>query len=74
MLDGIILEKLGIPTAVINTEPFIVSSKAMAVAQGIPDYPFVIIPHPIASAPLNVLQEWVDTIVEDVEGILLNGE
>jgi hypothetical protein len=74
LLDGIILEKHGVPTAVISTEPFIASSKAMAVAQGIPDYPFVTIPHPIAATEKDVLYKWVDKIVNDVERILVNGE
>lgn len=67
------MEKLGVPTAVINTEPFVASSKAMAVAQGIPDYPFVVIPHPIAATEKNRLQNWAEDIVEEIVDILLNG-
>lgn len=68
------MEKLNVPTAVIITEPFIASSKAMAVAQGIPDYPFVTIPHPIAATEKHVLFDWVDNILGEVEAILLAGE
>lgn len=71
MLDGIIMEKLGVPTAVVNTEPFIASSQAMAVSQGIPDYPFVIIPHPIAATEKVVLEEWADKAIEEIVNILL---
>lgn len=65
------MEKHGVPTAVISTEPFTASSRAMAVAQGIPHYPFVTIPHPIAATESSVLAEWVDQVISDVEKILL---
>jgi hypothetical protein len=68
------MEKLGVPTAVVSTKPFITSSKAMAVAQGIPDFPFIIIPHPIAATEKYVLQSWVDEVIEDVEEILVTGK
>lgn len=67
------MEKLGVPTAVVNTEPFVASSKAMAVAQGIPDYPFVIIPHPIATNESTRLQNWAEDAVEELVDILLSG-
>lgn len=73
MLDGIVMEKLGIPTAVINTEPFISSGKAMAVAHGIPDYPFAVIPHPIAATEKAVLEEWAEKVIDEVAEILLTG-
>ncbi|MCM3764755.1 hypothetical protein M3234_07285 [Neobacillus niacini] len=65
------MEKHGVPTAVISTEPFIASSKAMTVAHGIPDYPFAVFPHPLAATEIVVLKEWADKILEDIEGILL---
>ena len=49
MHDGISLERLNIPAAVICTEPFITSANAMAKLGGIPDYPYVILPHPLGS-------------------------
>ncbi|MBM7659693.1 hypothetical protein JOC85_000460 [Bacillus mesophilus] len=67
------MEKLGVPTAVVSTLPFITSSRAMAVAQGIPDYPFITIPHPIAATEKHVLQSWVDEIIEEVEDVLVSG-
>nr|WP_246943548.1 hypothetical protein [Bacillus pinisoli] len=67
------MEKEGIPTAVVNTEPFISSSKAMAVAHGIPDYPFVIIPHPIATTEAVQLNKWAEQTIEEVVEILVTG-
>jgi hypothetical protein len=68
------MEELGIPTAVIVTSPFIASSKAMAVSQGIPEYPFTTIPHPIAATEVSVLHEWVDEVIHEIENILLTGD
>jgi len=67
----VILEEQGIPTVVIVTTPFITSGKAMAVSQGIPDYPFVAIPHPIAATEEFVLNQRVDDVMNEIEKILL---
>jgi hypothetical protein len=71
VLDGIIMEKLGRPTAVICTEPFLSSGKAMALAHGFPDYPFVLVPHPINATPLEVLDHWVENCLDQVKKILV---
>lgn len=70
MLDGIIMEKLGIPASVVCTEPFASSGKAMALAHGFPDYPFVIMPHPINVTENNVLDAWVDGCIERVAALI----
>jgi hypothetical protein len=71
VLDGIIMEKLGIPTSVICTEPFISSGKAMAVAHGFPDYPFVVVPHPINATPFDILDHWVENCLPQIVRLLL---
>ena len=71
MLDGIVMEKLGVPAAVICTEPFISSGKAMAVAHGFPDYPFVVIPHPINATSLEILDRWVEDCLSNVKDLLV---
>jgi hypothetical protein len=71
VLDGIIMEKLGKPTAVICTEPFLSSGKAMALAHGFPGYPFVLIPHPINATSLEVLDQWVEICLDEVKKVLL---
>ena len=65
------MEKLGVPTAVICTEPFISSGKAMAVAHGFPEYPFVVIPHPINATTYEVLDQWVEDSLPEVVRLLL---
>ena len=64
------MEKRGIPSAVICTEPFISSGKAMAVAHGFPDYPFVVIPHPINATPFEQLDEWAEDCLQKVVDLL----
>jgi hypothetical protein len=68
------MEKLGVPTVVVATEPFISSGKAMAVSHGIPDYPFVVMPHPIAATETQKLNGWADQLVDQVVSIWLKGK
>ena len=53
MLDGILLEKSGIPAASIVTDLFVETGEAMAVSWGVPGYKFLSLLHPIAN-----LTEW----------------
>ena len=57
MHDAIEMERLGVPAAVICTEPFISSARAMSRIGGMPDYPFVVVPHPLGSLPPEALRE-----------------
>jgi len=69
--DGITLEKAGLPTAVICTEPFIPSARAMAKIQGIPDYPYIILPHPLGSLTPGELRTHAVKAAPEVLSILL---
>ena len=71
MHDGITFERKGLPTAVICTEPFINSAEAMAKLGGIPDYPYVVLPHPLGSLDESGLRERAIQAASDVLGILL---
>ena len=71
MHDGITLEKRGIPTAVICTEPFITSADAMATLGGVPDYPYVVVPHPLGSRTMEQLRDIAANAAPDVLSILL---
>jgi hypothetical protein len=58
VLDGILLERRGVPAAAICTELFVPNGKAIAEAHGAPDYPFALVPHPLASAsPAELARE-----------------
>jgi len=47
--DGIEIEKRGVPAVVVCTEQFTKTGEAIAQMRGLPGYPFVVIPHPIAN-------------------------
>ena len=71
MYDGIEFEKRGVPTAVICTEPFITSAKAMSELGGIPEYPFVVLPHPLGSLSPDLLRARAMQAAPEVVQILL---
>ena len=71
MHDGIELEKRGVPTAVICTDPFISSAVAMSKLGGIPSYPFVALPHPLGSLTPDTLRERAIQAAPEVLRILL---
>jgi hypothetical protein len=60
VLDGIKLEKAGIPAVAIVTAPFVATARAMATNWGVPSYEFLVTSHPIANlseAELNTKAE-----------------
>ena len=71
MHDGLTLERRGVPTAVICTEPFVTSADAMAALGGVPDYPYVVVPHPLGSRTMDQIREIATRSAPDVLGILL---
>ena len=72
MHDGISFEKKGVPAAVICTEPFVTSAGAMSKMGGIPDYPFVVVPHPLGSLNQEELRDIALRAADEVEKILLS--
>ena len=66
MLDGILLEKAGIPAVSIVTEPFRVTGQEMASSWGVPDYRFLDMPHPIANLTDAALDAQADDLVKRV--------
>ena len=74
MLDGILLEKAGIPAVAIVTTPFRVTGTEMARNWGVPDYRFLDIPHPIANLTEEELNGRAENIVEAVAKLLHEGQ
>jgi len=68
------MEKLGVPAAVICTEPFVSSGKAMALAHGCADYPFAVIPHPINITAPQQLKAWAEEVLSEIENLLLSAD
>ncbi|MBI2456542.1 MAG: hypothetical protein HYV46_10475 [candidate division NC10 bacterium] len=71
MLDGILLEQRGIPTAVICTDLFVPNGRATAKAHGAPDYPFALVPHPMASASPAELARQAKEVLPEVLRLLV---
>ncbi len=74
MLDGILLEKAGVPSASIITDLFEVTGRAMAQQWGLPQYKFLSLPHPIAHLTEAELDRRARSITPDVVKLLLQGQ
>jgi hypothetical protein len=73
VLDGILLERRGVPAAAICTEVFVANGKAIAEAHGAPDYPFALVPHPLASATAPELVRRAKDVFPEVLRLLARG-
>lgn len=76
MADAITLERRGIPAALIAIDRLVnTTGRAMARAQGVPDYPFAVIPSEFAAMDTVTSDEEIDkmakSVVDQVEAILL---
>ncbi|GAA1665231.1 hypothetical protein GCM10010977_04660 [Citricoccus zhacaiensis] len=69
--DGIALEQRGVPVAVLCTEAFEVTSRAMAGLKGRPDFPVLLMPHPIANLTARDLAERGQTLASRVRSHFL---
>lgn len=56
-------EKLGIPAVAVITDRFEATARAMAEASGLADYPFAVIPHPVAGNRDDELREKAELAV-----------
>ena len=74
MLDGILLEKAGVPAVSIVTTPFVPTGRAMASDWGVPEYRFLDIPHPIANLTDAELDARADAVLERVIELLKTGQ
>jgi len=70
--DAIAAEKAGIPATAIITDRFRETAQVMARVSGMPDYPFVVIPHPISNNTEAILRAKAEDAVRQCLNILLN--
>ena len=49
MHDALAAERRGIPAAAVMTDRFVTTAEAVIELNGLTSYPYVVIPHPIAS-------------------------
>ncbi len=74
MLDGILLEKAGVPSASIITDVFEATGRAMAEQWGLPYYKFLMMPHPIANLSEKELDQRAREITPEVVKLILQGQ
>jgi len=74
VLDGILLEKAGIPSISIVTDAFVETGKVMASNWGVSEYLFLSIPHPIGNLSDAELEERVNGVLDDVVKLLKDGQ
>ena len=60
------LERLGIATAAVATEPFVDEALEQARVLGMPDYRMVFIPHPVQLLTASGLRELADHAFEEI--------
>ena len=70
MHDGISFEQLGKRAIVLCTEPFEVTARNIARMMGLPDYPFVMVEHPIGSRTLPEIKVLAVSAYEQAVPIL----
>jgi hypothetical protein len=69
--DGVSFEQLGKRAIVVCTEPFEVTVKNIARMLGLPDYPFVMVEHPIGSRTLEEVKVLAETAYQQSLPILM---
>lgn len=74
MLDSIVFEQHGVPSASIVTDVFKMTGRAMARSWGVPDFRFLMMPHPIANLTPAELDQRAAAIVPEVVRLLLEGQ
>ena len=68
------LEKAGIPGIAIITDVFDSTAKEMAGLWGVPDFRFVMMPHPLASLTAEGVEQRADELMAKVVALLQQGQ
>jgi hypothetical protein len=71
MHDALAAETRGIPAVAIMTDRFEPTARAVAELNGIPDYPFAVIAHPIASDSDGDLRAKAEAVVPRIVALLI---
>jgi len=74
LLDAIYLEKAKIPAIAIVTDAFNNTSREMAQLWGVPDFRFVMVPHPLASLTPEKINQRAEELVGQVTALLKEGQ
>ena len=68
------LEKAGIPAIPVLTDAFDSTAREMAHLWGVPDFRFVMMPHPLASLTEAQVDERATALVEHILNLLHQGQ
>ncbi len=68
------LEKAGIPARPVLTDAFDSTAREMAQLWGVPDFRFVMMPHPLASLSEAQVDERATALVEHILNLLHQGQ
>jgi len=60
------LERRGLPTAAVATEPFVDEALEQARVLGMPDYRMVYVPHPVQLLTVEQLHGYADRAFEEI--------
>ena len=71
MLDAVNLERLGIPTVTVVTEPFTVAAYTVARSLGLPDVPRVVVPHDYLSEDNDAIAKKLEPLLDEIISRLL---
>jgi len=71
VLDAVNLERLGIPTVTVVTEPFTVAADTVARSLGLPDVPRVVIPHDYLSEDNDAIAKKLEPLLDEIVDRLL---
>jgi len=71
LYDAIAVERLGVPAAAVMTSAFVETARTMGEMCGFPDYPFVVIEHPVSSNAKDVIAAKARLAAEEVVGLLV---
>jgi hypothetical protein len=74
LLDAVILEKAGIPAIPVITDAFDSTAREMAELWGVPDFSFVMMPHPLASLTPESIERRADELTDKVLQLLQEGQ
>jgi hypothetical protein len=74
LLDAVILEKAGIPAIPVITDAFDSTAREMADLWGVPDFRFVMMPHPLASLTPENIEQRADELIDKVLQLLQEGQ
>ncbi len=70
MHDALAAESRGIPAVAVITDRFAETARGVAELNGVRDYPFVVVPHPIANDTDDDLRAKAESAIERIVPLL----